>query len=284
MTPRGLDHLVLPVRDLDRAGAFYETLGFTVGGRNKHPWGTENRIVQCPGTFLELITVGDATLIPEHRPGQFSFGAFIRDALARREGFAMLVLESRDNGADQAAFAKSGIGGYAPFHFEREGTKPDGQLVKVGFSLAFARDGLAPGLGFFTCQQHVPENFWNPAFQSHPNGATAFAGVIMVADNPSDHAEFLSAFSGVRDYVATSTGLCFETPRGLVEVMTPEAYRFHTGESLDASEPRLAAFRVRVPDLSLVQSRLGQWELPRRQGRIVIPAENAFGTTILFEA
>ncbi len=43
---RRIDHLVLAVRDLDAAGLFYERLGFQVGARNRHPWGTENRIVQ----------------------------------------------------------------------------------------------------------------------------------------------------------------------------------------------------------------------------------------------
>ena len=39
--PRPLDHLVLAVRDLDAAAAFYRALGFQVGARNRHPWGTE---------------------------------------------------------------------------------------------------------------------------------------------------------------------------------------------------------------------------------------------------
>ena len=45
---RRIDHLVVAVRDLDGAGRFYERLGFQVGARNRHPWGTENRLVQFP--------------------------------------------------------------------------------------------------------------------------------------------------------------------------------------------------------------------------------------------
>jgi len=55
----GIDHLVLAAHDLNATGSFYERLGFKVGARNRHPWGTENRIVQFPGAFLELITVGE---------------------------------------------------------------------------------------------------------------------------------------------------------------------------------------------------------------------------------
>ena len=44
--PRGLDHIVHAVRDLDAAAAFYRRLGFTVSARNRHPWGTHNHIIQ----------------------------------------------------------------------------------------------------------------------------------------------------------------------------------------------------------------------------------------------
>jgi hypothetical protein len=42
----------------------------------------------------------------------------------------------------------------------------------------------------------------------------------MVAENPSDHAQALSAFTGVRDFAATSAGLTFVTPRGTLAVRT----------------------------------------------------------------
>ena len=40
--PHGLDHIVHAVRDIDAAAEFYVRAGFTVGGRNRHPWGTHN--------------------------------------------------------------------------------------------------------------------------------------------------------------------------------------------------------------------------------------------------
>ena len=41
---RGLDHIVHAVRDLDAAAELYRRLGFTVGARNRHPWGTHKHI------------------------------------------------------------------------------------------------------------------------------------------------------------------------------------------------------------------------------------------------
>jgi catechol 2,3-dioxygenase-like lactoylglutathione lyase family enzyme len=65
---RGLDHIVHAVRDLDAAAGLYRRLGFQVGSRNRHPrtWGTQNHIVQLPGTFIELLSVADTTEIAPH--------------------------------------------------------------------------------------------------------------------------------------------------------------------------------------------------------------------------
>ncbi len=115
----------------------------------------------------------------------------------------MLVLEGRDAHADARAFREAGIGDFDVFDFEREGKRPDGTPIKVAFSLAFARDPPAPDIGFFTCQHRFPENFWNPAFQVHPNTAVSVAGVVLVATKPSDHYRFLTAFTGA-DEVAAS--------------------------------------------------------------------------------
>ena len=99
---RHIDHVVVAVRDLDEAADLYARLGFQVGPRNRHPWGTENRIIQFRQSFIELITAPKDADIPPHAPGQFSFGAFVRDYLQRREGLAMLVLSSADAIADAA--------------------------------------------------------------------------------------------------------------------------------------------------------------------------------------
>ena len=61
------------------------------------------------------------------------------------------------------------------FDFERDGAKPDGTPVKLAFSLAFARDPNSPDVRFAVCQHHFPENFWDPAFQTHANGARSRA-------------------------------------------------------------------------------------------------------------
>jgi hypothetical protein len=280
---RGLDHIVHAVHDLDAAGEAYARLGFTVGARNRHPWGTHNRIVQFPGVFIELLALGEMDRIPPPRPRSLSFGAFTRDFLAKGEGLSMLVLEGK-GAADAEAFRAAGIGDFDVFNFEREGKRPDGSPVKVAFSLAFAQDKGAPDTGFFTCQHHYPENFWNPAFQQHANGVTGIAGVVFVAENPSDHHIFLKAFAGVSDLKATSAGIAIETPRGEIQAMDPAAYRLHfAAEPPDTSRGmRLAAIRFAVRDLGLARDKLGA-SASEHMGKLVVGPAAAHGATFVFE-
>src|SRR5215469_9463799 len=102
--PHGLDHIVHVVRDLDAVGEFYGRLGFTVGVRNRHPWGTHNRIVQLKNCYIEILEVAEPEKIVPHGPRSFSFGAFNRDFLAAREGLSMLILSSTDARSDARAF------------------------------------------------------------------------------------------------------------------------------------------------------------------------------------
>jgi hypothetical protein len=283
--PRGLDHVVHAVRDLDSAAELYRRLGFTVGARNRHAWGTHNHLVQLPGFFVELLAVAE----PEKLGSDgFSalFGTFNRLFLKDQEGLSLVILESDDATADAARFRRAGIGVSDAMHFEREGKRPDGAAVKVGFSLAFARDGGAPAIGFAVCQQHFPENFWNPAFQQHPNTANAIEGVVLVADNPSDHHIFLSAFTGVRDLHATSSGVIASTARGDIKVMDPAAFRSHFG-----SEPpeisrgaRIAAMQFRVRDHAALKAALeaGGIITFARMGSTVVGPETARGAALAF--
>lgn len=225
MRPRGLDHVVWPVRDLDAAAALFESLGFTVTPRARHPWGTENRLVQLDGAFLELLTVGGDAAIPDAPAGTLSFGAFNRDFLARGEGGSMVVLESRDAAADRAAFESAGLKVFEPFSFGRTQELADGTTREVRFDLTFVDNPHDRMLGYFTCHNLFPENFWSHAWQSHANGVRRLEAVVMTNADPADQAEFWKAFTGRREMRATSLGITVSTPRGDIRIMTPGCIR-----------------------------------------------------------
>jgi catechol 2,3-dioxygenase-like lactoylglutathione lyase family enzyme len=283
---RRIDHLVIAVHDLDKAAGFYQRLGFQVGARNRHSWGTENRLIQFPGTFLELIALGEGAQIPPHKPGHFSFGAFVRDYLSNREGLAMLVLDSQDAKADAASFAQKGLGSFEPFHFERSGKKPDGSETKVAFTLAFAVDATAPKAGFFVCQQHYPENFWNPAFQVHENGAMSLATVALAAPDPDRCKKFLTDFTGAIPTSPALHDLSFRLSDAHLDVMTPDdAAETYVSVEAELDQPCFVAFAVCVEDILVHAKRLDAAEIPYQHvgSRLVVPASAAFGVAIAFE-
>ena len=283
---RGLDHIVHAVHDLDAAADLYRRLGFTVGARNRHAWGTHNHIVQLPGFFVELLTVAEPEKLGTDGFSAL-FGTFNRLFLKQQEGLSLLILESANAVADVADFRAAKIGVSDAMRFEREAKRPDGSTVKVGFSLAFARDPQAPQIGFAACQQHFPENFWNPAFQQHANTVSGVAGVVLVAENPSDHHIFLSAMSGVRDLHATSSGVTATTPRGDIKAMDPAAFRIHFGTAPPdvSAGARLAALRFRVRDRAALTAALaaGGITSASHMGSTVIAPEHAMGASLVFE-
>jgi Glyoxalase-like domain len=218
------------------------------------------------------LTVIDVGKVPEHRPGQFSFAAFNRDFLSRREGFSMLVLDSTDARADVASYQSRGLRTYEPFDFSRNAILPSGEKVTVGFSLAFATDPASPEAGFFTCQQHAPQHFWRSEYQHHANGAVTVLEVAMVADDPEQHLPFLEAFTGgkaVRNQI--------QTARGKIVVDTPSVFAARCGfEAPGGSGARFAGYTIGVESMSYV-SGLG---LTRIGHRYVC---HTFGAAIAFE-
>jgi catechol 2,3-dioxygenase-like lactoylglutathione lyase family enzyme len=284
---RGLDHVVHVVRDLEAAAEFYDRLGFTVGARNRHPWGTHNRLVQLPGFFLEILTVAEPERIPPRSDQIFSFGAFNRDFLAEAgEGLSCMALESDNPAKDQAELERAGFGGYELLNFSRKGQRADGSATEVGFSIAFARYPASPHATFFTCKQTRPEEFWSPALQRHANGARAISACVLVAENPSDHHIFLEAFAGVRAPHASSLGLVLRTPRGVILAYDPRGFRDAYG--VDGPQDRglrLGALAFKVDGFDMVHSRCAEKgiEISERRGRLVVPASAAFGAVLVFE-
>jgi catechol 2,3-dioxygenase-like lactoylglutathione lyase family enzyme len=273
---RRIDHIVIAVRNLEEAGDFYRRLGFQVGTRNQHPWGTENRLIQFGSSFVELITVGaQAHRIPPHETRRFSFGAFLRDYLQQRQGLAMLALSSSNAQRDAALFAESGIGDFETFSFERNGVRPDGAQTHVAFSLAFARDSHAPDAGFFVCQQHRPENFWDRRFQRHANGTSNIAAVALTTAAPERHVTFFTAFTGAEKQSHSSGHYTFALNGGRVELL----------HDLQARQPFLTSFTVPVNDIQAMASRLAAEKIPfmDAENTLVISRSSAFGAEIRFE-
>ena len=292
---RRLDHVVLAARDLETQAEVFRHMGFRVGARNAHPWGTQNHIIQFANTFLELICAPAPYHAPvDPDPRTFSFAAFVHDFVQTREGAAMIALTGADAQADAHAFHELGMGDYEPFHFERRGQRATGDPTRVGFTLAFASARTMTDVGFFTCAHQHPQNFWDQDLQAHANAVTSVTKVTLVAENPADHAEFLSNFTQLRDYRSSSMGIEFALGDGqIVEVLTPVAYGFHFGEqalshahAAPHAAPHIAALELRTSSLESARQALtgGRIAHTQNRGRLVVQASPACGVTLAFAA
>ncbi|UWU80669.1 VOC family protein [Bradyrhizobium huanghuaihaiense] len=254
--PRRLDHLVICVRDLEQAALDWQALGFKLTPTGVHPFGTSNRLAQFADNFVELLAVTDDALVPASAPGHFSFAAHNRDFLTQAEGMSMLVLHSTDAHADAARFKADGIGAYAPFDFGRDAVLPDGGTARVGFSLAFATDPAMPGVAFFTCQQrHPPELFWKPEYQRHANGAARVIEVVMSAEEPAAHRDFLERLMEGPAGLAPGC-LTIGDSDNRVTLLDPSELGRRLPGQVSGSSPRFCAARLAVADLDATRRAL----------------------------
>lgn len=284
---KGIDHLVLCGRDHALMRQTYAALGFTLTPEARHPFGTGNSLIQFEGCFLELLSVVEPGIIREPGPGQFSFAAFNRDFLAKREGMSMLVLDSTDARADVAAFRAAGVNTYEPFDFSRKAKLPDGSEVTVGFSLAFATEPKLPNMAFFTTQHHAPQHFWKAQYQRHPNRALTVLEVSLVAEKPSDHAQFLAGFSGVRAEPIEG-GITVRTARGNITCVTPQRFAdSFARKAPDLGEgPRFGGFTIGVRRMARLEESIADSGLKLLKDgphRAILPVD-VNGTSIAFFA
>ncbi len=116
----------------------------------------------------------------------------------------------------------------------------------------------------------------------------AIAAVALIAENPSDHHIFLSAFVGERELQSSSAGVAIKTPHGEIQVMDEAAFRAHFGTAPPAagSGARLAALRFEVRDLVSTADALGNSGVAfsHHMGRLVVGPQAAMGATLVFEA
>jgi hypothetical protein len=283
--PRPIDHVVIAVRDLEAGREVFARLGFTLTPIARHPFGTANSLVQLHGAYIELLAVADPALIPEPAEGRYSFAAFNRDFLTRREGPSMLALRSADAAADLADFEANDLPTYAPVSFNRLARTPKGDDLEVGFSVTFTSDARIPDAGFFTCQHHNPDRFWWPEYQRHANGARSIDAVVMTARDPADYHIFFTHFTGQHDMRSDSLMVSFDTGGGKVELVTPVAARAMVGVEVASNpKPHFIALRIATTDLAAAAVRLKGNGIPfvERMGRLVVPPSEACGTALAF--
>jgi hypothetical protein len=285
---RSLDHLVLPVSQLDLARDRLTALGFLVAPDALHPFGTENACVFfADGTYLEPLAVSsrEACLAAVRDANMF----IARDQAFRfrvaQEGFSAFVMKSDDAAADHARFLREGLSGGPMLSFSRPVRRADGSEDVARFHLAFAADLRSPDFFFFACERVNFAGF--PAAPDHPNGVRGLKAVVLSEENPSDFQEFLQLAAAGRKTRAHSFGIEVPVGNGMIEVLTPAGLAaFHgiatsrQGRGLRGEGMVLSVASLAATEKCLVDRRV---DFVRHGGRLVVPPAAGLGAFIAFE-
>ena len=265
---RGLDHVVILVRDLDRAHDTWQRLGFTLTPRGYHSLGSQNHCIMFGRDYLELMA------LPKPHPA-FQYFA---DFLARGQGVGAIALATDDAGAAYAEITQAGIAAESPLALSR----PVKDLGEARFSLVQLPPAQTPGFRMFICQHHTREIVWRPEYQSHALGATEIAGIAVVAEDASRYAEVFGDKPR-----QTEEGLLIETGSAPILVSgVGRICRRLEGVNLPTlAPPFVAALFIRVADRAGAAAALrkgGFSPLALKDGSYAIGADQANGVALVF--
>ncbi len=288
--PRAIDHLVLPVVDLETGRSRLSQLGFTVAANARHPFGTENaRVFFADDTYLEPLAVGSREDCLEAQRNNNVFVARDQAFRFRRgEGLSAFVVKTADAAADDARYRAEGQSAGPLLEFARQFRFPDGRTAEGSFRLAFAADLRAPDFFAFACERVNPIPADRGALTVHQNGAAGLKRIVLIEENPSDFQYLLEMVLEQRDVTAHSFGLSIETANAAVDVLTPEGFFAHYGQDhLALSERGLlgAAVVISTVDLGVTEACLAAngVRYHKTGARLVVAPDKGQGVAFAFE-
>jgi len=208
--PLNVDHLILPVTNLEVARSRLTKLGFNVADDARHPFGTENACVFFKdGTYLEPLAIGHRETCEKAALKGNVFVARDQAFRFRRgdEGFSGLVLATDDASEDHKAFRKLGISAGRQLKFSRTFTDPKGKTSEGSFELSFAADLRSPDSFFVTCQRINTPKIDRKALETHANGAVCISEIALGEPNPSDFQYVLQEVLNQREINSHSFGI-----------------------------------------------------------------------------
>jgi hypothetical protein len=279
----GIDHVIVGVRDLERARMGWTRLGFTLTPRGRHLGadglcGTANYCVMFAADYLELLGFVEPD---EHARRLAAF-------LAGREG-PMSIAFAPDGTAEEAALslAARGLHPGEPRALGRQLELPGGTAVPR-FTLVTLPAEETPALDGFICGHLTPELVRRPEWLAHPNGAIGLRAVYVIA---AETASLLPAYDrlfGLHEVTTTDAVASIRIGPHRLLLATPDDFAtMHPGVDLDPGfpVPGIAALELDVTRREATADYLTQWqiafdELP--DGRLAIPAKEANGTILFF--
>lgn len=248
----GIDHPLIAVRDLNKAIETFRSLGFFIAPPGQHPWGTSTALALFRHQILEIVSIGDASLLDGYEAGGFRFGRHIEEHLEKSEGVALTALFTENAEEAEAQLASRGLPCTGTINFGRDVVRADGQPDRTKTTLKVLRNDAMPRLSVFACQQHRRDLLEFPDRMNHPNGAHGFDAVTIVAEDITPVLDWLTRIHDVSAITDAEGFDSVETTNGRWRIVTP--LQFHSIYGVDLPHdflvdgPRIAALDVRVSD------------------------------------
>lgn len=271
----GIDHLVIAVRDLEKARAAYVRLGFTLTPRGRH---TElksiNHTFMFADDYVELLAIEEPT------PATAPWSEFLKT----REGLAAAALKTADARDAQRQLAEAGLSGGEAIDFGRPVELPEGTR-DARFTITRVAAEATPGGQMFLCQHHTRDVVWRPEHLTHENGATALAALIVAADDPEAVAGPYAHLFGthveprgpIRVVQTGSAPIVVAPPSALTQLWADDPV-------LTAPRPCFAGFAVKVADFYKAQQALQKSKFPAMasEGVLRVGSQHTHGAAVAF--
>jgi len=208
---QGIDHLVIVVKDLNRAALDYEQLGFKVVAGGQHPVGSHNVLISlADGSYLEIIAFYREAI--DHRWW---------DPLAKGERLVDFCFQTDDLRGDTKKLQDAGTAINNPVPWSRK--RPDGFELKWQLSLATgSHRGVAP----FLIEDLTPRSERIPQEFEHRNRIVGIEKLTVAVGEISQIDKWYGALLGtkgqpVRDDRLRADGLSYQIGTQRIEFLMP---------------------------------------------------------------
>jgi hypothetical protein len=275
----GIDHVIVGVRDLERARQGWSRLGFTLSPRGRHiGQGTANYCIMFASDYVELLGIVDPSDFVQRLDG----------FLAQREGLMAAAFAPAGAAEEvRAALLGGGLHPSEPRPLGRQLELPEG-AVTPRFSLMSLPADETPGLDCFICTHLTPELMRRPEWLHHPNGAVGLKGIHVLVESTATLLQPYDRLFGIQQVTTTDAVATVH--------VGPHRIVFSTPDDFSTMYPALeVASDFALPGIVSVEFGVAQREdtadcLNRRQvpfealpdGSLVVPGREASGAIIFF--
>jgi hypothetical protein len=275
----GIDHVIVGVRDLERARMGWTRLGFTLSPRGRHiGQGTANYCIMFPSDYVELLGIVD--------PSDFvqRLDAF----LARREGLIATAFAPTAAPEEvRSALLNLQLHPSEPRPLGRQLELPEGTVVPR-FTLISLPQDETPGLDSFICAHLTPELMRRPEWLDHPNGARGLKGIHVLVESTAPLLEPYDRLFGIQQVTTTDAVATIHVGRHRIVFSTPDDFlTMHPGLDLDPEFPLpgIISLELGVELRDRTADYLAQWQIAFDEmpdGTLVVPPSEANGAVLFF--